>query len=137
MDGCPRRCVLGRARTVANAFCFYGGYGVSLSTIAMNAASMLAVDCFELPVARYRFVLRARTCLPQSAPGERGPKGLGNSSRQDRRMPFGGFVGRITIEGEPEPEPLLPYLVAGQYLLVGKNTTFGLGRFVVDDDVTL
>lgn len=51
------------------------------------------------------------------------------SSRQDRRMAFGGLMGSVVLEGDPAP--FLPWLLAGQVLHVGKNVTFGLGRYEV------
>ena len=51
------------------------------------------------------------------------------SSRQRERMAFGGIVGEAEYKG-----PLgafLPYLTFGQWTHVGKNATFGLGRYEV------
>jgi len=51
------------------------------------------------------------------------------SSRQKERMAFGGIVGEAEYKG-----PLgafLPYLTFGQWTHVGKNATFGLGRYEV------
>jgi hypothetical protein len=49
------------------------------------------------------------------------------SSRQDRRMVFGGLVGEAVYEGPLDR--LWPFLVFGQWTHVGKNATFGLGRY--------
>lgn len=51
------------------------------------------------------------------------------STRQERAVPIGGFVGRMTCEGDLGL--LRPLLLAGQYVHVGKNATFGLGKFVL------
>jgi CRISPR-associated endoribonuclease Cas6 len=51
------------------------------------------------------------------------------SSRQNLRMKLGGFVGKITYQGNLEP--FLPFLLLGQYTHIGKNCTFGLGRYEV------
>ena len=50
-----------------------------------------------------------------------------NSSRQQQRMVLGGVVGRWTLRGDLAP--FWPLLHLGQWLHVGKNTTFGLGRY--------
>lgn len=49
------------------------------------------------------------------------------SSRQDRRMILGGLIGEAVYEGPIET--LWPFLVFGQWTHVGKNATFGLGRY--------
>ncbi|MDI6786397.1 MAG: CRISPR system precrRNA processing endoribonuclease RAMP protein Cas6 [bacterium] len=49
------------------------------------------------------------------------------SNRQDTRMKLGGLVGNITFEGEIAT--FFPYLVLGEYIHIGKNCSFGLGRY--------
>lgn len=49
------------------------------------------------------------------------------STRQQTRMRLGGLVGSITYRGNIEP--FLPILRAGMILHIGKNTSFGLGRY--------
>ena len=51
------------------------------------------------------------------------------SSRQERRMNFGGVVGAVELEGVPAP--FLTLLSAGQMLHFGKNATFGLGKYAL------
>jgi hypothetical protein len=52
------------------------------------------------------------------------------SGRQDRRMKLGGLVGQVLYRGDTSP--FLPLLTLGQWVHVGKNTSFGLGRFQLD-----
>lgn len=49
------------------------------------------------------------------------------SSRQNTRMKLGGLVGSITYFGMIEP--FIPFLNAGEILHLGKNTSFGLGKY--------
>ena len=49
------------------------------------------------------------------------------SSRQNTRMKLGGLIGSITYFGMIEP--FLPLLSAGEILHLGKNTSFGLGKY--------
>lgn len=49
------------------------------------------------------------------------------STRQGRDIPIGGVTGRITCEGDVGA--LEPLLRAGEYVHVGKNATFGLGKY--------
>ncbi|SDN98346.1 CRISPR-associated endoribonuclease Cas6 [Desulfonauticus submarinus] len=49
------------------------------------------------------------------------------STRQKRAMPVGGLIGDITFEGNFEPFWL--FLRLGEYFHVGKNTSFGLGKY--------
>lgn len=51
------------------------------------------------------------------------------SSRQKTRMKLGGITGRIAFKGNLQP--FLPLLFLGQYVHVGKNTTFGLGKYTL------
>lgn len=49
------------------------------------------------------------------------------SSRQEKEMYLGGFVGRLGFRGELAP--FWPYLVMGSHLHIGKGATFGLGKY--------
>jgi CRISPR-associated endoribonuclease Cas6 len=51
------------------------------------------------------------------------------SARQDARMKLGGFVGRVTYRGDLRP--FLPLLRLGEFVHVGKGTSFGLGKYVI------
>ncbi len=51
------------------------------------------------------------------------------SSRQNSRMKFGGYLGDIVFSGNLIP--FLPYIKMGEYLHVGKQTSFGLGKYRV------
>lgn len=58
------------------------------------------------------------------------------SSRQDTRMTFGGIVGRAVYGGEVSA--FTPLLMLGQYVHLGKNVTFGLGKYqlcILDEGV--
>ena len=52
------------------------------------------------------------------------------SSRQDRKMQLGGLVGGVTYAGDLGE--FVPFAALGAYLHVGKNATFGLGKYRVD-----
>jgi CRISPR-associated endoribonuclease Cas6 len=52
------------------------------------------------------------------------------SSRQDARMKMGGFLGRVTYAGDLQP--FLPLLWLGSFVHVGKGTSFGLGKYVIE-----
>lgn len=49
------------------------------------------------------------------------------SSRQQRKMKLGGLIGQWQLL--QVPAPLLPLIYLGQWLHVGKETAFGLGRY--------
>jgi hypothetical protein len=55
------------------------------------------------------------------------------SSRQHTRMKLGGMIGTATYAGELAP--FLPLLAVGEWLHVGKGTTFGLGKYRMTDIV--
>jgi hypothetical protein len=50
------------------------------------------------------------------------------STRQQRKVPLDGFVGRMCLAGESLGN-LYPLFVAGQVLHIGKGTVFGLGWY--------
>lgn len=51
------------------------------------------------------------------------------STRQDERMKLGGFKGMITFSGEISL--FLSFIKLGEYLHLGKDTSFGLGKYVI------
>ena len=51
------------------------------------------------------------------------------SSRQKTRMKFGGLMGTACYEGNITP--FMPYINFGQWIHVGKNATFGLGKYEI------
>lgn len=55
------------------------------------------------------------------------------SSRQGQKMALGGVVGSWRLEGDLEA--FLPYLILGQWLHVGKEAVFGLGRYTTGASV--
>ena len=52
------------------------------------------------------------------------------SSRQDRKMQLGGLVGRVTYRGDLAE--FVPFAALGAFLHLGKNATFGLGKYRID-----
>lgn len=50
------------------------------------------------------------------------------SNRRHDKTPMQGFLGEITYRGAPLKE-LLPLIIAGEFLQLGKETAFGLGRY--------
>ncbi len=52
------------------------------------------------------------------------------SSRQRTHMQLGGLLGQLRLSG-PGVAPLWPLIALGQWLHLGKNTSFGLGRYRV------
>jgi len=53
------------------------------------------------------------------------------SSRQETKLKMGGFTGPVTFTGEIGP--FLPFLLLGQYVHVGKGTSFGLGKYYIEE----
>ena len=51
------------------------------------------------------------------------------SSRQNQKMQLGGLVGEVTYAGNLAA--FLPFVALGAFLHVGKNATFGLGKYKV------
>lgn len=51
------------------------------------------------------------------------------SNRQETKMKMGGFVGSVIFQGDFEK--FLPFLLLGEYIHVGKGTSFGLGKYKI------
>ena len=51
------------------------------------------------------------------------------SGRQETRINMGGFIGKITFSGDLNP--FRPYLRLGEYVHVGKGSSFGLGKYEI------
>jgi len=49
------------------------------------------------------------------------------SSRQQARMKLGGFLGQIAFQGDLDK--FMPFIRLGEYLHLGKGTSFGLGKY--------
>jgi hypothetical protein len=58
------------------------------------------------------------------------------SNRQKRKLKIGGFVGEIEYEGA-EIEEYLPLIVAGEILYVGAGTSFGLGKYKIENSASI
>jgi hypothetical protein len=54
------------------------------------------------------------------------------SGRQKSWMKFGGLLGSITYEGDLQP--FLPYLALGEWTHTGGKTSFGLGKYVMEEN---
>ena len=54
------------------------------------------------------------------------------SRRQQKRHPIDGMKGTLRLEGNLEP--FLPYLRLGEWLHIGKKTTFGLGQYQIESE---
>jgi CRISPR-associated endoribonuclease Cas6 len=53
------------------------------------------------------------------------------STRQETKMKMGGFIGKITFEGDIAL--FMPIIKAGEILHVGKGTGFGLGKYKIQN----
>lgn len=54
----------------------------------------------------------------------------GYSHRKGEETPTEGITGSVTYEGELAP--FMPYLIFGQWLHVGKQATFGMGKYELE-----
>jgi len=55
------------------------------------------------------------------------------SSKQERRMKLGGFLGNISFGGELKR--FLPFIKLGEYIHIGKLTSFGFGKYEIVEEV--
>lgn len=52
------------------------------------------------------------------------------SSRQNKRIGFDGFTGKITFEGDLTPYSR--FLEAGKYIHIGRGTVYGMGKYELE-----
>ncbi|MFQ5963842.1 MAG: CRISPR system precrRNA processing endoribonuclease RAMP protein Cas6 [Candidatus Scalinduaceae bacterium] len=52
-----------------------------------------------------------------------------NSASQKQRVTMGGFIGKAVFEGDIEG--FMTLIALGEYVHVGKGTSFGLGKYVI------
>ncbi len=52
------------------------------------------------------------------------------SNRQKTRMKLGGFIGEAVYEGDITP--FLPFIKLGEFIHVGKGSSFGLGKYEIE-----
>jgi hypothetical protein len=77
----------------------------------------------------FRGLLEAAGAVPVLAAETRWVDWSRYSARQEASMNLGGLVGRVRYGGGERLRPFLPFLAAAEVVHVGKNATFGLGRF--------
>ncbi|MBN2090430.1 CRISPR system precrRNA processing endoribonuclease RAMP protein Cas6 [candidate division KSB1 bacterium] len=53
------------------------------------------------------------------------------STRQKQRMKLGGIIGTVTYTGFLAP--FIPFILLGEFVHLGKNTTFGLGQYRLEN----
>jgi len=53
------------------------------------------------------------------------------STRQRVSMELGGFMGSVTYEGDLDK--FMPLIALGEQIHIGKNTTFGLGKYIINN----
>ena len=106
-------------------------FGTLVETLYHRVFALTNLYCADevLDYTKHRIPLNSSTIMLEKAE-IRWQDWERYSNRQQTRMKLGGFVGRATFEGELSE--YLPLLRIGEYLHVGKNTSFGLGKFEVN-----
>ncbi len=89
------------------------------------------LECFEEITQNVYNIDEFKTLiLPDIVKQEVGRVGIQRySSTQDRKMVLNGIKGYIELR--QVPEQMLPWLFAGELIHIGKNTSFGFGRYSV------
>ena len=79
------------------------------------------------PEMDYRSIVDAAKAVKIAHSDIRFFRRKGFSSRKGEETPSEGLLGNITYEGDMST--FMPYLIFGQWLHVGKQATFGMGRY--------
>lgn len=85
--------------------------------------------CHVLPDLPYDQVLSKAEEIEADSVNLKWQKVSHFSYRQKRRFSLNGLVGSIIYEGDLAP--YMPLLKLGEYIHVGKNTAFGLGKYIL------
>ena len=57
------------------------------------------------------------------------------SARQKTKMLLGGFIGKVTFDFDGvNPHQLIPLVLLGRYIHIGKGTSFGLGKYEISKE---
>ena len=100
-----------------------------IRTLLRRISLLAKIHCeanWELP---YKEIIAQANTIPLGKSDLRWVDWERYSTRQRQRMNLGGFVGASGYSGSVAP--FLPLILLGQFVHVGKNTTFGLGKFLV------
>ena len=89
------------------------------------------LECFEgLKYTVYDMEELKDTELPDIVEQETRPVSVQRySSTQDRKMILSGIKGIVQLD--MISDQILPFLIAGELIHIGKNTSFGFGRYRV------
>lgn len=87
----------------------------------------LSLFCDGLAITLPPDILNAATCVQIGSDRVRWRERIRFSNRQKTTMNQGGITGVVTYHGDVTP--FLPLLRLGEYLNIGSDTVFGLGRY--------
>lgn len=89
------------------------------------------LECFEgLPHSVYDKEELKEIAMPEIVEQRAHHVGIRRySSTQERKMTLNGIKGYLQLDRMPEE--MLPFLLAGELIHIGKNTSFGFGRYLV------
>lgn len=102
-------------------------FHILLRALLRRLSSMALFHCDGRLEVDYRGLIEQARAVRLVRDGTRWTEWSRYSSRQGRRMAWGGFTGAAVYEGDLDP--FWPYLVFGQWTHVGKGAIFGLGQY--------
>lgn len=104
------------------------GFLLILRGVMRRYSWLSSIYCNQLPEIPYQDLLDEASATVEKVESNLHWKELERySHRQKKRQKLGGVEGEIRFSGNLSP--FLPLLRLGEYLHIGKNTAFGLGRY--------
>ena len=86
-----------------------------------NNCNMILIGKMELPEFAEYPRIRQQTVSPESMKRY--------SGTQDSHMTLRGIIGKVSFDSMPEE--CLDYLIAGELIHIGRNTSFGFGKYIL------
>jgi len=104
-------------------------FHILIRAILRRVSSLYYFHCSEQWETDYRGIIAQAQVVRLTAAQTQWVEWERYSTRQDKKIELGGFVGEASYAGNLEP--FLPLLLAGQLVHVGKACVFGNGQYEV------
>jgi len=107
-------------------------FPIIIRAIMRRFSWLSSLYCDDLPVIPYAEILQNASAVSTAFSEIRWSSFEHYSYRQKRTIQLGGMVGKKVFQGDLSN--YLPLLKLAEYLHIGKNTAFGLGKILIEEE---